>query len=123
MATAEDVRRIALSLPETSERPSYEGTPSFRTKRKSFTRIRGDGESIVVFVASVEEKEELLASDPTKFFTTPHYDGYPAVLVRFAETDEDELRELLTDSWRLAAPKRVLAAFETDEERRSGAGD
>ena len=78
MATEEDVRRIARSLPETTN---------------------------------------------GKFFTTPHYDGYPAVLVRFAETDEDELRELLTDSWRLAAPKRVLAAFETDEERRSGAGD
>ncbi|HEV2811397.1 MAG TPA: MmcQ/YjbR family DNA-binding protein [Acidimicrobiales bacterium] len=122
MATEEDVRQIALSLPETSERPSYEGTPSFRTKRKSFTRIRGDGESIVVFVASVEDKEELLASDATKFFTTPHYDGYPAVLVRFAETDVEELRELLTDSWRLVAPKRVLAAFEADEQRRSGAG-
>ena len=112
MATQEDVRRIALSLPGTTERPSYEGTPSFRTKRKAFTRIRGDGESIVVFVESVEEKEELLASDSRKFFTTPHYDGYPAVLVRFAETDVEELRELLTDSWRLAAPKRVLAAFE-----------
>lgn len=109
------MRRIALSLPETTERPSYEGTPSFRTKRKSFTRIRKDGESIVVFVASVEEKEALLASDSRKFFTTPHYDGYPAVLVRFAETDVDELAELLTDSWRLAAPKRMLAAFEAAE--------
>lgn len=115
MATEDDVRRIALSLPETSERPSYEGTPSFRTKRKCFARIRGDGESIVVFTASVEEKEALLASDSRKFFTTAHYDGYPAVLVRFAETDVHELRELLTDSWRLAAPKRVLAAFEAAE--------
>ncbi len=118
MATEEDVRRIALSLPQTSKRPSYEGTPSFRTKRKSFARIRGDGESIVVFVAGVEEKEALLASDSRKFFTTPHYDGYPAVLVRFAETDVDELAELLTDSWRLAVPKRVLAAFEAAENRR-----
>ena len=117
MATEDDVRRIALSLPETSERQSYEGTPSFRTKRKAFTRIRGDGDSIVVFVDSVEDKEALLASDSRKFFTTPHYDGYPAVLVRLAEADIDELRELLTDSWRLAAPKRVLAAFEAAEER------
>lgn len=109
------MRSIALSLPETTERPSYEGTPSFRTKRKAFTRIRGDGESIVVFVDSLDEKEELLASDSKKFFTTPHYDGYPAVLVRFAEVDVDELGELLTDSWRLAAPKRVLAAFEAGE--------
>ncbi len=117
MATEEDVRRIALALPETSERPSYEGTPSFRTKRKAFTRIRADAESIVVFVASLEEKEALLASDSRRFFTTPHYDGYPAVLVRFGETDVEELRELLTDSWRLAAPKRVLAAFEAAEAR------
>ena len=115
MATEDDVRRICLSLPETSERASYEGTPSFRTKRKAFTRIRKDGESIVVFVESLDDKDALLASDPHRFFTTPHYDGYPAVLVRFAEVDVDELRELLTDSWRLAAPKRVLAAFEASE--------
>ncbi len=109
------MRRIALSLPETTERQSYEGTPSFRTKRKAFTRRRGDGESIVVFVESLEDKDALLAADSSRFFTTPHYDGYPVVLVRFAEVDVDELRELLTDSWRLCAPKRVLAAFEAAE--------
>jgi hypothetical protein len=111
MATVDDVRRIALSLPETDEHPSYGGRPSFRVRNKGFTSIREDGESIVVFVDGLDDKEALLASDRRKFFTTPHYDGYPTVLVRYAEVDEDELRELITDSWRLKAPKRVAAAY------------
>jgi len=115
MTTKDDVRRTALALPETDEHPSYGGLPSFRVKKKGFTRIREDGESITVFVGSLDEKEALIASDSRKFFTTPHYDGYPVVLVRYAELDIDELRELLTDSWRLKAPKRVLAAFEAAE--------
>ena len=108
MATEDDVRRIALSLPETVEKPWY-GTPGFRVKDKGFLRIRSNAEGgLVVFVADVAEKEMLLASDPEKFFTTPHYDGYPAVLVNLRAIDVDELKELITDSWRLKAPKRVL---------------
>jgi hypothetical protein len=108
MATEDDVRRIALSLPETVEKPWY-GTPGFRVKDKGFLRLRSNAEGgLVVFVADVAEKEMLLESDPEKFFTTPHYDGYPAVLVNLPAVDVDELRELITDSWRLKAPKRVL---------------
>jgi hypothetical protein len=55
---------------------------------------------LAVRVASNEEKETLLASDQEKFFTKPHYDGFPAVLVRLAIVDEAELRELLIDAWR-----------------------
>lgn len=109
------MRSIALSLPETDEHPSYGGRPSFRVKKKGFAHIRDDGESIVVFVSDLDEKDALLASDARKFFTTPHYDGCAAVLVRYAEVDVAELRELITDSWRLKAPKRVLAAFEASE--------
>src|SRR5690349_7380756 len=112
MATEDDVRRIALSLPETSEKPWY-GTPGFRVKDKGFLRIRTEAEGgLVVFVADLSEQDALLASDPATFFTTPHYDGYPAVLVDIAAIDVDELRELITDSWRLKAPKRVLKAFD-----------
>jgi hypothetical protein len=108
MASEEDVRRIALSLPETTEKPWY-GTPGFRVKDKGFLRIRTEAEGgLVVFVADVGEKEMLLRSDPGKFFTTPHYDGYPAVLVNLPAIDVEELTELITDSWRLKAPKRVL---------------
>jgi hypothetical protein len=117
MATEDDVRRIALSLPETTEKPWF-GTPGFRVKDKGFLRIRSEAEGgLVVFVADLGEKEALLASDPGKFFTTPHYDGYPAVLVDIAAVDEDELRELITDSWRLKAPKRVLKAFDEQADR------
>ena len=112
MATEDDVRRIALSLPETTEKPWF-NTPGFRVKDKGFLRIRTEAEGdLVVFVSDLGEKDALLASDPAKFFTTPHYDGYPAVLVDLAAIDVDELRELITDSWRLKAPKRVLKVFD-----------
>lgn len=112
MATEDDVRRIALSLPETTEKPWF-NTPGFRVKDKGFLRIRSEAEGgLVVFVADLGEKEFLLGSDAERFFTTPHYDGYPTVLVNLAAVDEDELRELITDSWRIKAPKRVLKAYE-----------
>ena len=108
MATDDDVRRIALSLPSTTERPSY-GTPGFRVKDRLFARIREEGDVLVVWVAGDGEKQGLIAAEPAKFFTTPHYDGHPSVLLRLPAVDVDELTELLTDSWRLRAPKRVAA--------------
>ena len=108
MATEDDVRRIALDLPETIEKPWF-GTPGFRVKDKGFLRLRTEAEGwLVAFVEDLGEKEALLASDPDKFFTTPHYDGYPAVLVNLPAIDVDELTELIVDSWRLKAPARVL---------------
>lgn len=114
MADEDDVRRIALALPETTEKP-WHGSPGFRVKDKGFLRIRSEAEgALVCFVADLEEKEALLASDQRKFFTTPHYDGYPTVLVRLEEVDVDELTELITDSWLNKAPKRVLEAYLDD---------
>ena len=110
MASEDDVRAIALSLPETEERPSY-GTPGFRAKDKLFARIREEG-VLVVWCDDLGEKEALLQSDPSKFFTTPHYDGYPSVLVRLDAVDIDELTELLTDAWRARAPRKVREAFD-----------
>lgn len=111
MVTENDVRRVALSLPETTEKPSY-GTPGFRVKDKLFARIREEGDVLVVWVAGEEEKRGLVESEPEKFFTTPHYDGHPTVLVRFSGIDGDELRELLTESWRLRAPKKLAAQLD-----------
>ena len=111
VATAKDVRKIALSLPETTEKPSY-NSPGFRVKDKLFLRIRSEAEGgLVVFVEDLGEKDALLRSDPKKFFTTPHYDGYAAVLVNLKAVGVKELRELITDSWRVKAPKRVLEKY------------
>lgn len=115
MTTADDVRRIALSLPETIERPWF-GTPGFRVRGRGFARIREEGDVLVVWCADEADKEALIAAEPRKFFTTPHYDGYAVVLVRLQELDERELRELLVDAWRIRAPRRVLAAHEAELE-------
>lgn len=66
-------------------------------------------EVLVVRVASLAEKEELLAADPDKFFTEPHYNGFPAVLVRLPSIDARELAELITDAWRCQAPSALAA--------------
>ena len=113
MATEDDVRAIALGLPETEERPSY-GTPGFRVKDRLFARIREPG-VLVVWCADEAEKDFLIRAEPAKFFTVPHYDGYASVLVRLSAVDRDELAELLTDAWRARAPKRLVAAFDADD--------
>ena len=110
MATEEDVRRIALSLPETSEGPSY-GTPGWRVKDKLFARLREDPDALVVFRPDIAEKEALIASEPGKFFQTPHYENYPAVLVRLEAMEAEELEEILTESWALKAPRKVLETW------------
>ena len=111
MVTEEDVRRVALGLPETTEKPSY-GMPGFRVRDRLFARIREEGDVLVVFVADEGEKNGLIAAEPEKFFTTAHYDGHAMVLIKLGAIEVDELTELLTESWRLRAPGRVLAQFD-----------
>ncbi|WP_188192788.1 MmcQ/YjbR family DNA-binding protein [Nonomuraea sp. SYSU D8015] len=111
MVTEDDVRRIALALPETGEKTMY-GTPAFYVRGKWFARVREEGDALVVPVATVEEKAGLIAAEPATFFTTPHYDGYACVLVRLGAVDPEEMTELLTDAWRLRAPKKLVAAFD-----------
>lgn len=108
----DDVRRIALSLPETTEEPWY-GTPGFKVRGKGFLRIKSETDDrLVVYVADLGEKEALLSSAPEKFSTTPHYDGHAMVLVDVGAVDVDELHELIVESWRLRAPKRTLQAYD-----------
>ncbi len=106
MVTEDDVRRLALSLPGVVEKPSY-GTPGFRVNDRLFTRMRPEGEAVVLWCDDVDEKAALIASDPTKFFSTPHYDGHPTVLARLSELEEGELWELISDSWRVRAPQKL----------------
>ena len=111
MATEEDARRIALSLPATTEKPSY-GTPGFRVKDRLFARVHDLPATLVVWVADMAEKEALLASSPDRFFETPHYDGYPMLLVHLDAIELDELTEVITDSWRARAPRRLLSELD-----------
>ena len=113
MPSEEDARRIALSLPETTERPSY-GTPGFRVRDRLFARVHDLPATLVVWVGDMDEKEALLASAPDRFFETPHYDGYPMVLVHLEAIELDELTEVITDSWRARAPRRLLAEFDAN---------
>jgi hypothetical protein len=104
------VRALALALPETTERTSF-GTPAFFVKNKLFGRMREDGE-LFVLRTGFFERDALIASAPEIYSTTPHYKDYPSVLVRLATVDPEEFRELLIESWRFVAPKRLLATFD-----------
>jgi hypothetical protein len=120
VADQADVRRIALALAETSEAEGHFGfSVADKGKQKGFVWAWNErvepkkprvprADVLAVRVLDMADKEALLASDPEVFFTEPHYNGFPAVLVRLARVDEQELRELLTDAWRvMAAPKLV----------------
>jgi hypothetical protein len=76
--------------------------------------MKEDGETLVVRVVDLEDKDALLRSDPDVFFTTPHYDGYAYVLVRLKRVDAAQLGELIEDAWRVSAPKRLLAAYDAE---------
>lgn len=124
MATWEDVRRIALALPETGEKLSW-GTPAWQVKGKGFVWDRPlrksdlealglaeqEGPVLGVRVADEGVKQALVADDPEVYFTTPHFDGYPAVLVRLDRIEVPELSEVITEAWLLKAPKRLAQAF------------
>jgi hypothetical protein len=124
MATWDDVARIALELPETDERVSRE-LRQWRVKDKGFVWERPlrrsdfealgdaapDGPILGARVEHLVAKEALLADDPTLFFTTPHFDGYPAVLVRLERIGEEDLRELIVEAWLARAPKRLAREY------------
>jgi hypothetical protein len=121
-SNADDVRRIALSLPQVGNDGSHgygvEGGKAFAWTWKKRVEPKGARvEQLDVFavrVANNEEKQVLIASDPEKFFTEPHYNGFPAVLVRLDAIGGDELNELLTDAWRIAAPRKLVREFDAD---------
>jgi hypothetical protein len=107
--TFDDVRQLALALPAVEEGTSY-GTPAFKVRGKFLSRLREDGETLVVRI-DFDERDILMAANPETFYITDHYRDYPAMLVRLATVDPDELRDLLEGAWRRAAPKRLIAAL------------
>lgn len=124
MATWDDVARIALALPETSEGESR-GLRQWQVKGKGFVWERPlrksdfealgdaapDGPILGAWVEHLVAKEALLADESLPLFTTPHFDGYAAVLVRLEEIGLDDLEELIVEAWLVRAPKRLVAAY------------
>ena len=110
--TFDDIREIALSLPEVEETTSF-GTPSFKVRKAMLCRLRDEGENLVVRVDPLE-RAALLADPSGAYFITPHYEDYPYVLVRLAIVDPVEVRELLIEAWLERAPKRLVAAHEDE---------
>ncbi|HJX47207.1 MAG TPA: MmcQ/YjbR family DNA-binding protein [Gaiellaceae bacterium] len=106
MIVWDDVVALGRELPETEESTSY-GRPSLKVRGKSFVTIRERPDALVVRCDG-DEKPFLLEARPDLVFTTPHYDGYPYVLVRL-EAPLEEARELVIDSWLLVAPKKLAA--------------
>jgi hypothetical protein len=127
MADQEDVRRIALALPGTSEGQGHFAFSVLnKGKQKGFVwawneRVEPKQPKVpsttvvAVRVANEWDKQALLAADPKKFFTEPHYNGFPAVLVRLPLVEGDELQELLIDAWRCQAPRALVEAWDQDE--------
>jgi len=124
VASWDDVRRLALALPETSETTRH-GTAAWSVQDKAFVWERPlrkadlaalganapKGAILGVRTADLEFKEMLLASNPDVFFTTPHFDGYPAVLVRLGKVAVKDLKGVVTEAWLTRAPKRVAEAY------------
>jgi hypothetical protein len=124
MAGWDDVRRIALALPETEERLSRE-LRQWRVKDKLFVWERPlrakeidalgddapDGPILAARVEHLVAKEALRADDPRVYFTTPHFDGYAAILARLERIAVADLEELVTEAWLVRAPKRLADAY------------
>jgi hypothetical protein len=121
MATQADVRRIALSFPDTEE---VQGRFAFGVNVKG--TVKGfawvwnervepkkprvpNNKVLAVRVPTLVDKDILISADPRKFFTEPHYNGYPAVLVRLPEIRASELRELMRDGWESLVPASMRA--------------
>ena len=124
MASWDDVRRLALALPETNEQTRRERA-QWRVRDKLFVwerpLRRSDLEALgdsapkgAILGARVEHevaKQALLADDPEVFFTTPHFDGYPAILVQLEKIKVKDLEEVIVEAWLVRAPKRLAREY------------
>jgi hypothetical protein len=120
MADADDVRRVALALPDVEEIDS-DGF-DFRVGGKGFVwsypeRLPGQRRVIrtdiaVLYVGDEAEKQALLLGEPEVFFTAPGYDGWPLVMLRLAQVDVERLTELVTDAWRMRAPRDLAGELD-----------
>jgi len=125
MAGWEDVRRLAMSLPETSERTRRDGLAFWEVRGKGFVWERPlrksdlsalgeaapEGPILGARVEHLGAREALIADDPSVFFTIPHFDGYPAVLVLIDRIALADLEEVVVEAWLARAPKRLADEY------------
>ncbi|SON63572.1 hypothetical protein MSIMFI_05103 [Mycobacterium simulans] len=124
MATWDDVARIVGELPLTSEQSPHDWRvgkklmawerPLRKSDREAMETAGVEpptGDILGVRVSDEGVKFALIADEPGVYFTTPHFDGYPAVLVRLAEIDVIQLEELITEAWLIQAPKKLVQEF------------
>jgi hypothetical protein len=105
MATEDDYRRIVLALPEVIEE-SYYGSPAFKVGKTFLTRLREDGENLVIPM-TLDERDFWIDQEPRIFHVTPHYKSWPGVLVRLAEVEPERLEHLLLNAWLQVAKPTV----------------
>jgi hypothetical protein len=111
MSTLDDFREIALSLPDTSEKTAW-GMPTFRVRNKIFASLNPNhGAGVKI---PQEERAELVAAEPDKYFWTSHDENFGMMRLHLAEIDRDELAEVLTDAWRRTAGPRLAARHDLD---------
>jgi hypothetical protein len=107
VADWENVREFAGAFPETAEDTSH-SEPAFRVRGKLFVWMSPHEPGALCVRVDPDEKDFLLASNPEAYYSTPHYEGYPAVLVRLERIELKELAERIEDAWLLRAPKRLV---------------
>lgn len=121
MATWADVRAIGLAFPDVEEAPSYDGTPALKVRGRPFCRLWGpreyardaiDGTEVAVVFCDLDAKEALIERSRGALFEAPHYVGWGAVPVRLADVTLDDLAAYLEWSYRLRAPKRLVAQLD-----------
>ena len=107
----DDVRTAALKWPEVTDGTSY-GTPALKVRGKLLTRLKEDGESLVVPGVEPDERAMLVETQPKVFYFTDHYRDWPMVLVRLPKARRQTVEGLLLRHWRTLASKKALRAFE-----------
>ncbi|MEU1603817.1 MmcQ/YjbR family DNA-binding protein [Micromonospora matsumotoense] len=118
MLTPDQVREFALALPEAVEQETW-GHPTFRVRDRIFASTSADG-VVAIIRASKEDQAELMAADPDTFDPADYFGRFGWVRAQLATADPDEIRELVVEGWRRAAPKRLVAHFDGAAARVAG---
>ena len=114
--TFDDIRAIALKWPEVSDGTSY-GTPALKVRGKLLTRLKEDGESLILFDIEQDERTMLIETQPKLFYFTDHYRDWPMVLLRLPKAKPKAVETFLLRRWRVLASKRILKAFDAAQSR------